>query len=173
MKKQYKAILQSENIDYIELNIDLINDYLLMVNDQDIQKKISKKIRTYTYDEELAWVKEKLEEKAIIFSMIERTTGNFIGNIEFMKVNNGSAEMGICITPSYQNMHYGTEAIKTMIDYAFNKIKLDEIYLIVFSNNHRAIHCYKKIGFVEYKVEKNVAIIDNENVDDIYMKLKK
>lgn len=171
--QKYKVILQSENIDYVELNIDLINDYLLMVNDEDIQKKISTKIKVYTYDDELAWVKSKLEEQAIIFSMIDRITGNFIGNVEFMEMNNGSAEMGISITSSYQNKHYGTEAIKTMIDYGFNVIKLDEINLIVFSNNQRAIHCYKKLGFVEYKVEKNVVVIDNENVDDIYMKLKK
>lgn len=173
MKKQYKVVLQSENIDYVELDIDLINDYLLMVNDEDIQKKISTKRRVFTYDDELVWVKRKIEEQAIIFSMIERATGNFIGNVEFMEMNSNSAEMGISITPSYQNKHYGTEAIKTMIDYAFDVINLNEINLIVFSNNQRAIHCYKKFGFVEYKVEKNVTVIDNENVDDIYMKLKK
>lgn len=39
MKKQYNVLLQSENIDYVELNVDLIDGYLLMVNDEDIQKK--------------------------------------------------------------------------------------------------------------------------------------
>lgn len=173
MEKQYNVQLQSENIDYIKLSVDLIDDYLVMVNDEDIQKQISKNKRVYTYDDELAWVKEKIEKQDIIFSMLERSTGNFIGNVEFMKVNNGSAEFGICITPTYQNNHYGTEAIKAMIDYGFNKLNLNEIYLIVFSNNKRAIHCYKKLGFVEYKVEKNVTTIDEEVVDDIYMRLKK
>lgn len=105
--------------------------------------------------------------------MIERTSGNFIGNVEFMEINNGSAEMGISITPFYQNKHYGTEAINSMINYGFNKINLDEINLVVFSNNIRAIHCYKKFGFVEYKIDKNVTVIDEEPVDDVYMKLKK
>jgi len=173
VKNQYKVLLHSENIDYVELDIGLIDDYLLMVNDENIQKKISTKRRVYTYDDELVWIKDKISDKAVIFSMIERITGNFIGNVELTEINNDTAEMSISITSSYQNKHYGTEAIKSMIDYAFNVMNLNEINLIVFSNNQRAIHCYKKLGFVEYRVEENVAVIDNENVDDIYMMLKK
>lgn len=168
-----KVILKSENIDYIEVNENLIDDYLLMVNNEEIQKQISTKRRIYTYEDELNWVKQKKEENAVIFSMIESQSGKFIGNVEFMEINNGEAEIGITITPAYQNKHYGTEAMKTMIDYGFNVMNLEKINLVVFSNNKRAIHCYKNLGFIEYDVEKNVAVIDNESIDDIYMTLKR
>lgn len=171
--EKYKVLLQSENIDYVEVNESLINDYLKMINDEEIQKRVSSKRRTFTYEEELKWIKIKLENNDVIFSMIERSTNEFIGNIEFMDVTNESATIGISITPNKQDKHYGTEALKTLIDYGFNKMNLSEINLIVFSNNTRAIHCYKKLGFVEYKVDKNVTVIDNEQVDDIYMKLTK
>ena len=52
-------------------------------------------------------------------------------------------------------------------------MKLEEIYLGVYSNNYRAIHLYEKLGFVPYKTFKNVAIINGDAVDTIYMKLHK
>jgi len=173
MENKYKVLLKSENIDYVEINEILINDYLIMVNDENIQKSISKKRRVFSYDDELNWINSKLEEKATVFSLIERNTGQFIGNVELMNINNDSAEIGISITPALQDKHYGTEALRTVIDYGFNNMKLEEINLIVFSNNLRAIHCYKKLGFIEYKIDSNVTIIDDKLVDDIYMRLKK
>ncbi len=173
LQNSYKIILQSDNINFIELNPDLINDYLEMVNDVSIQKSISTKRKIYTYEDEMNWVKRKLEEKALVFSMIEKSTNRFIGNFEFMDVTDTSAEIGIVIRPQYQNKGYGMEALKTMIDYAFSRLKLQEIILVVFSNNKRAIHCYKKLGFKEYKVDENVCVIDTESVDDIYMILKR
>lgn len=170
---KYQALFQSENLDFINLSVDLINDYLVMINDEDIQKKILTKRKVYTYEDRVLWVKRKLEEQAIIFSIIERSSGNFVGNIEFMDLKSETAEIGITITPSYQNKHYGTEALKKMIEYGFNVLGLNEINLVVYSNNVRAIHCYKKLGFIETRVEKNVAIIDGQSVDDIYMKLGK
>lgn len=168
-----KIILQSENIDYVEVNENLIDDYLLMVNDLEIQKQISTKRRIYTYEDELNWVKRRQQSGELTFSMIERQSEKFIGNVELWKEDEVTVEIGITITPTYQNKHYGTEAMKTMIDYVFNTMDLEKINLVVFSNNKRAIQCYKNLGFIEYDIEKNVAVIDNESVDDIYMTLKR
>lgn len=171
--KKLNVILKSDNIDYVEISKELIDDYLEMVNNPDINKLISGKEKYFSYDDEINWINNKLEEKAIIFSMIERKTGNFIGNVEFMNVTEKNAEIGISITKDYQNKHYGTETLRTMIDFGFNRLGLEEINLIVFSHNLRAIHCYKNLGFAEYKTVENVRIVDGEPVNDIYMKLKK
>lgn len=163
--------MQSENINYVDLSKKLIPDYLIMINDKNISRFISTKDKLYTYENEFDWVCQKLKEKALIFSMIERKTNNFIGNVELMNVTDDSAEIGISITANYQNKHYGSEAMNMIIDYSFNKLKLKELRLIVFSHNQRAIHLYEKLGFIQYKIEKNVAVIDGKTVDDIYMKL--
>lgn len=86
--KNEKIIFESENIYYIQVNELLINDYLKMVNDPEVQKGISHKLKQFTYEQELEWVKMKLREKANIFTMIEKTTGKFIGNIEIMHIIN-------------------------------------------------------------------------------------
>lgn len=134
-------LLESDRILYIKVSENLINDYLNMVNNHNISKYLFKEIKTFTYEDELNWVNEKLEENAEVFSMIEKNTNKFIGNIELMNLENNSAEIGICITEEFQNKHYGSESLKTIINYAFNNLNLNKLTLTVFSFNERAIHC--------------------------------
>jgi len=158
----YEMIFESENIIYIKLSEDLINEYLLMVNDIEVAKQISHNIKTYTYEDEIAWVKSKLEENAICYSMIEKKTGAYIGNIEIMNIKNNICELGICITPKMQNKHYGTESIKAILDYGYNTLKLSSFELNVYKTNERAIHCYEKVGFIKQglgKTEEDIKMI--------------
>lgn len=166
-----EIILQSENINFVQVSEKLIDDYLIMINNSEIQKAISTKRRIYSYEDEFNWVRDHLENNAVVFSMLEKSTGKFIGNIEYFDVKNESAVMGISITPAQQDKHFGTEAIKKFVEYGFEDLKLKEISLIVFSHNSRAKHVYESIGFVQYHIEKNVAVMDGESVDDIYMKI--
>ncbi len=145
---EYQIVFESENIIYVKLNEKLINDYLIMINDPEVANKISKKNRTYTYEDELNWLKLKLQENAICFSMLEKHTGEFIGNIEIMGINNKIGELGITITPKKQNKHYGTEAIKALLKYAYEELNLEGKDLNVYSTNLRAIRCYEKSGFI-------------------------
>jgi RimJ/RimL family protein N-acetyltransferase len=90
----------------------------------------------------------KLEKDDIIFSMIEKETNEFIGNIEIMEINNNIGELGIAITQTKQNKHFGQEAIKRLIKFAFNELNLNGLELNVYNFNHRGIKCYEKVGFV-------------------------
>lgn len=146
---EYQIVFESENIYYIKLNEKLVNDYLTMVNDPEIATKISHEVHTVTYEQELDWVKTKLKEKALCFSMIEKSTGDFIGNIEIMGIKNNIGELGIVITAQKQDKHYGTESIKTLLKYAYEELTLDGMELNVYATNPKAIHCYEKIGFVK------------------------
>ena len=161
----YEVVFESENIQFVKLNEKLINDYLIMVNDPNVANKISHNIRTYTYEDELNWLRSKIEKEALIFSMLEKSTGDFIGNIEIMRINNNIGELGISITPEKQNKHYGTESIKSLLKFAFDKLGLDGMELNVYSTNPKAIHCYEKVGF----------IIDGpgKKDGDIHMKISK
>lgn len=162
---KYEIIFESENILYIKINESLINDYLIMVNDPEVQKGISRKAKIYTYEQELEWVKEKLNEDKAIFSMIEKETNEYIGNVEIMKIIENVGEIGITITPLKQNKHYGQEAIKSIINYALNIMNLENVDLNVYKTNPRAIHCYEKAGFIRDGVGKT-----EEDIHMIYKK---
>ena len=82
--------------------------------------------------------------------MIEKSSGEFIGNIELMDVHDAAAELGIAITAGKQELGYGTEAIQAVTKYAMDVLRLNRIYLKVYPDNIRAIHVYEKCGFREY-----------------------
>lgn len=169
-----EIVLESDNIYYVNISYDLIDEYLKMFNNPNIKKFITADPKPYTYENRFMYVKEALEEKnIIIFSMFDKKTKSFIGNIDLKNITLSNAEIGILIKEEFQNRHYGWETLKRFIDYGFNNLNLDEIYLVVYSNNYRAIHLYEKLGFVPYKTFKNVAIINGDAVDTIYMKLHK
>ena len=161
----YEIIFESERIHFVKLTEKLVQEYLDMVKDIEVQKYISHNRKTYELDEELEWIKSKLEENAIIFSMIEKETNEFIGNIEIMEIKNNIGEMGIAITPKKQDKHYGQEAIKKFIEYAFNDLSLDGLELNVYNFNPRGIRCYEKVGFIKDGPGKTE--------EDIHMKISK
>ena len=144
----YEIIFESDRIYFTKMSEKLVNDYLEMVNDIEVQKYISRNRRVYEFDGEIEWIKSKLKKNALVFSMIEKETNAFIGNIEIMKINNNIGEMGIAITPKQQDKHFGQEAIKRLIEYAFNDLGLDGLELKVYSFNPRGIRCYEKVGFI-------------------------
>lgn len=154
--EKYEKIFESENIDYIKLNKLLIEDYLEMVNNPEVANKISHNPKTYTYEEELNWVNENLEKQKWIFSMIEKKTGEYIGNVEIMHIKNNIGEIGISITPKKQNRHFGTEAMRTIIKYGLEEIGLDGFELNVYKTNQKAIHCYEKVGFIQDGIGKTI-----------------
>lgn len=168
-----KSVFESEKINYIHVSLDLIDDYLVMVNDKEIQRCISNNERVYSREDEVNWVKSKLEKGAHVFSMISKEDGSYIGNVELMDVENGSAEVGLCITMGMQNKHYGTEALKRIIEYAFNDVGLNTLTAVVFSNNVRSLHNVEKFGFKRCGITKDVKVEDGVSIDDIYFKLEK
>lgn len=155
---------RSEHIDFIDLSEDLVDAYLEMVNDIDNAAQYISDMRTpYTRREEREFIRGKREEHAVIFSMIERGSGEFIGNIEFMDVKDSCAELGIAITAKMQNRHYGSEAIARMLEYGFEELSIHRVFLKVFPQNARAIRVYEKCGFVKY----------DETDTDVYMEIRR
>ena len=144
-------VFESNRISFVEVSELLVNDYLDMVNDyENVNRFIGGKQKTYTSEQERKWVQKKLEEKALVFSMLEKKSGAFIGNIELMDVKNASGELGIAITAVKQNAGYGTEAILAMIEYGTQQLGLKRVFLRTNPQNNRAIHVYQKCGFKEY-----------------------
>ena len=147
-----RQVFESERIRFCEVSEDLVSDYLAMINDTENVGRLIGSARTCTEEEEISWVHKKLEKRARIFSMIDKASGEFIGNIEMMDVENDprSGELGICITAKQQERGFGSEAIPAMVKYSAEEYGLDRIMLKVFPFNERAIHVYEKCGFREY-----------------------
>lgn len=147
-----KQIFESDRISFVEVSELLVMDYLVMVNDiENVERFLGGAHDPYTEEQEIDWVRRKLEEKASVFSMLEKKSGRFIGNIELMDADDSAGELGIAITAEKQNIGYGTEAVSALTAYGFRHLGLNRIYLRVNPDNARAIHVYETCGFRAYQ----------------------
>lgn len=80
-----KTIIESNRILFNEVSLELIDDYLQMVNDHEkVNKYFCFNREYFTKDDEIAWVETAMKEKKLVFSMVDKQTKSFIGNIELM-----------------------------------------------------------------------------------------
>jgi diamine N-acetyltransferase len=146
------AVFESENIIYVRPSFDLVPEYLEMVNDiENVARFIGDRREPLSEKDEIDYIKDKMDNDATMFSMLEKDTSEFIGNIEFFNRTFDAAEWGIVITTKMQNKGYGKEALMRSVEYGFNELGLNRIFLSVYTDNPRAVHVYEKCGFKEFK----------------------
>lgn len=82
-------------------------------------------------------------------SIIKVDNDEFIGHISLFnpKKYELGATMGIYINKQNRHQGYGSEAIKLMLDYAFNELNYHFIRVEVFAYNQDAVKTYEKCGF--------------------------
>ena len=155
-------VFETENILFVRPSERLVPDYLAMVNDmENVGWFIGPRRDPISKEKETRWVQKKLAEGAPLFSMLDKATGAFIGNVELMDAADGAGELGIAITAAMQDRGYGTEAVSAMVRYGMDRMGLTRIYLKVYPDNARAIHVYEKCGFREY----------DRTADDVFMEI--
>ena len=158
-----QKIPETANVAFSPVSLSFVQDYLGMLNDPDVSMWLGSRSVKFTVESEIEWVGKKLAEESPVWSMIEKKSGEFIGNIELMDVDAQTAELGIVITANKQDKGYGSEAIKATLAYGFGVMGLEKIVLKVYPDNARAIHVYEKCGFREY----------DRNNDDVFMEVLK
>lgn len=73
-----------------------------------------------------------------------------VGDIELNHIawRSGDAELRVRIgDKSLWGRGFGTEAVRLMLSYAFDHLRLKRVYLRVLASNRRAIASYRKAGF--------------------------
>jgi RimJ/RimL family protein N-acetyltransferase len=81
---------------------------------------------------------------------IETKEGQHIGNCTYYGIDSdkGEAELGIMIGDrDYWDKGYGADAITALLEYVFDKTRLNRLYLKTLVNNKRAQKCFAKCGF--------------------------
>jgi putative acetyltransferase len=76
----------------------------------------------------------------------QRIVGSASLHFRSVAVLKHKAELGIAVHDNYQNMGLGTAMINHLLEIAREK-ELKKVYLIVNTENTRAIHLYEKVGF--------------------------
>ena len=118
----------------------------------------------FTEKMHLKWMKSKVAsgevEQFIILETINRKP---IGSVYLRDIdyNNKTAEYGIFIGDDEEvGKGYGTAAARMLLDIAFEKLGLEQIYLRVYADNKGAIASYEKAGFMR---TERIETVLNEN----------
>ena len=106
----------------------------------------------------------------------EEAKWKLIGSLAFENIDKriAAAEFGILIgDKNYWNQGYGTEAVRLMVQFGFNTLNLNRIFLHVYESNPRAIRVYEKAGFTLEGRERQAQFKDGEYVDILRMSMLK
>ncbi|MES5864064.1 spermidine acetyltransferase [Bacillus wiedmannii] len=73
-----------------------------------------------------------------------------VGLVELVEIDyiHRRTEFQIIIDPNYQGHGYAAEATRLAMDYAFSVLNMHKLYLVVDKENEKAVHVYKKVGFM-------------------------
>jgi diamine N-acetyltransferase len=76
--------------------------------------------------------------------------GHCVGTIGLRNIDLrfGEGTLGIIVNAADVGGGYGTDAVRTIARYAFERLGLRKVYLDVAEGNDRARRCYDRVGFV-------------------------
>jgi RimJ/RimL family protein N-acetyltransferase len=76
--------------------------------------------------------------------------GQFAGmcNLHDIDMRNRHAELGLWLASAdIRGKGYGTDAVRTLLPYAFEVARLEKVYLTVSDFNEVGLRCYERVGF--------------------------
>ncbi len=97
-----------------------------------------------------------------------------VGSIDLHDVDlrNGSATLGVVIgDPADTGQGYGSGAIRAIVGFGFDQLRLERIQLEVFDDNEPARRLYERIGFVHEGTRRRAIYRDGTFHDDHLMSI--
>ena len=141
--------IRTKAIEDLDLDYDWRTDPILCALDATVPINISLNHFIEQEKDELKYPLPWSEKLAI-----ETKNGHHIGNCMYYDIDiiNGEAEVGIMIgDKNYWGNGYGTDALKTLVNYIFNFTHIKRLYLHTLTTNKRAQNSFKKAGFSKVK----------------------
>ncbi|MDD5341509.1 MAG: GNAT family protein [Patescibacteria group bacterium] len=128
-----------------------------------------------TLQMERKWIRETNKDKNEKGFAINTLDEKYIGNVGLhLNPKNKNASFGIFIGDKrYWNSGYGTDAMRTILKYGFEKLELHKISLNVYAHNQRAINLYLDMGFKLAGIKKEDRYRNDKFYDTYYMELLK
>jgi RimJ/RimL family protein N-acetyltransferase len=130
---------------------------------------------TLTLEQEREYLHSHLEPENSTY-LVAEAEGEIIGvfhctgyNQELTrKMTQHCGEMGVSVRKDWRNQGVGTALMKRGLDWARSVSLIKRIQLEVFTDNERAIHIYKKLGF-EVEGRRRRAFLRNGTFIDSFL----
>ncbi len=171
---KYFKKLEGDRIYLSPRNSDDVEKFTEWLNDFQVTDYTQRSANVMTLQAESEYLNNSKEEYAMV--IVTKDEDKMIGTVSIEQINfiNRTGTLGIFIgDKDYRDKGYGTEAIKLILEYAFQYINLNNVMLTVMSYNDRAKRCYEKCGFKEFGRRHQSVYMDGKYYDTIYMEVLK
>jgi RimJ/RimL family protein N-acetyltransferase len=166
-------LIRGSKVDLVAVSEKYLKEYARWINDPVATDMLGVVLFPMSTEQERKWldgaIAESNFEKA--FTILTKN-GKPIGNCGFNKIDyvNRYAVLGILIGEiDFWDKGYGTDAIRTLLRFAFLELGMHKVCLSVDSVNARAVACYKKCGFVQEGRLRENRFYHGEYKDDLWM----
>ncbi len=171
-------ILESERLRFRKLNNEDAPEILALRGNPEIMKFIPRPLTT-NIDEALAHIKiinDKIDENLDInWAVTEKGSDKCIGIMGFYRTQpeHFRTELGYMISPEHNGKGYVTEAVKTLLNYAFNTLNFHSIEAVIDSRHVASERVLQKNGFIKEAHFKENFYYNNEFTDTVIYGLLK
>lgn len=146
--------------------------YTEWINDLEVAIYLTLSSQQVTLAKEEEFLAGMSQRGEYIFGIVARDGEKLIGNCGLLNIDwvCRTCEFGIFIgDKDYWSKGYGEEAATLILDYGFNILNLNSVFLRVMGYNDRAVRCYEKCGFKLIGRRRQGKIIAGKAYDVIYM----
>lgn len=169
------ARIQGERIVLREFRSEDLPALRSWVNDPEVTRYLSARYygRPQTWEQTEDYLRGILNGNSggVDFVIAEKEKLRYLGQVSLFMMDYTArmAEMAIVLSGENTGKGYGTEAVRLLLDYAFDQMNLNRVYLNVSAQNARAIRAYEKAGFVREGVARQARYADGQYGDVLLM----
>jgi RimJ/RimL family protein N-acetyltransferase len=148
---------------------DANKNYRNWMNDPEINQYLESRFEKWSIKKLKDYISEVKKNSACLFlAIVTKDKNRHIGNIKIGPINqvHKFADVGIIIgEKSFWGKGFATEAIKLVVEYAFNKLKLHKLTAGAYSCHTASIKAFEKAGFSDEGVRKKHYLYNGNYID--------
>lgn len=160
-----------ERITLAPFSWDQAEVYLEWVNHEETAHWLTRALPVTRHEHQRWYESLVSRQDSVVFSVIENESGTYLGNVWLWGVQavHRSAELRILMGPQAKGKGYGTEACRGLLNFAFNDLNLNKVFLYVLTNNSAAVRAFEKAGFVREGVLRQEFYVAGKYEDALRM----
>jgi RimJ/RimL family protein N-acetyltransferase len=132
---------------------DANENYRRWMNDDQVTQYLESRFYPHSVESIASYISHVNESPdSVLLAIVIKDKNAHIGNIKIGSINwiHRFADVGIMIgEKAYWGQGLATEAIKLVVDYAFNKLNLRRLEAGCYANNPASLRAFQKAGFIE------------------------
>ncbi len=167
-----KPTLRGDRIRLEPLGEEHLDPYYKQMDEPELDRMTGTHGDTPSREAIQAWLASRPTQKGRLdLAIVEESSNELAGEIVLndLSAENESISMRLWLGANYRDRGYGSEAIRLVIAYAFDVVKLHRVSLEVYAFNARAIRAYERCGFEVEGRLRHALLWEGERHDALIM----